>query len=153
MCQLICTIASNTTYAVCICHSVSSFFYYLYKQNLAQLLLCWPLPFLFSQIYWTWVVAFCRILFLYNFYMLLLQAGTSYEWPTTRLSVKKNFFLRDPWVMAKDSFTRQATQHDCLPSYADKKENEIFLLYKLIQMGSGAKSFMRKGMSKCANIF
>ncbi len=27
----------------------------------------------------------------------------------------------------------------------DKKENKIFLIYKAIQMGSGAKSYMRKG--------
>jgi hypothetical protein len=26
----------------------------------------------------------------------------------------------------------------------DKKENKIFLIYKEIQMGSGAKSYMRK---------
>ncbi len=29
--------------------------------------------------------------------------------------------------------------------YTDKKENKIFLIYKSIQMGSGAKSYMRKG--------
>jgi hypothetical protein len=29
--------------------------------------------------------------------------------------------------------------------YTDKKENKIFLLYKEIQMGSVAKSYMRKG--------
>jgi hypothetical protein len=29
--------------------------------------------------------------------------------------------------------------------YTDKKENQIFLIYKEIQMGSGAKSYMRKG--------
>jgi hypothetical protein len=29
--------------------------------------------------------------------------------------------------------------------YTDKKENNIFLTYKEIQMGSGAKSHMRKG--------
>jgi hypothetical protein len=29
--------------------------------------------------------------------------------------------------------------------YTDRKENEIFLIYKEIQMGSGAKSYMRKG--------
>jgi hypothetical protein len=29
--------------------------------------------------------------------------------------------------------------------YTDKKENKIFLLYREIQMGSGAKSYMRKG--------
>ncbi len=29
--------------------------------------------------------------------------------------------------------------------YTDKKENNIFLKYKEIQMGSGAKSYIRKG--------
>jgi hypothetical protein len=29
--------------------------------------------------------------------------------------------------------------------YTDKKEYKIFLIYKEIQMGSGAKSYMRKG--------
>jgi hypothetical protein len=29
--------------------------------------------------------------------------------------------------------------------YTDKKENKIFLTYEEIQMGSGAKSYMRKG--------
>ncbi len=32
-----------------------------------------------------------------------------------------------------------------LASYTDKKENEIFLKQKEIQMASGAKSYMRKG--------
>jgi hypothetical protein len=40
--------------------------------------------------------------------------------------------------------------------YNDIKENKIFLIYKEIQMGSGAKSYMRKGflinMRKCTNI-
>jgi hypothetical protein len=31
-------------------------------------------------------------------------------------------------------------------SLTDEKENEIFLIYKEIQMGSGAKSYMRKGL-------
>jgi hypothetical protein len=30
-------------------------------------------------------------------------------------------------------------------AYTDKKENEILLIYKEIQMGSDAKSYMRKG--------
>jgi hypothetical protein len=30
-------------------------------------------------------------------------------------------------------------------SCTDKKQNKIFLIYKEIQMGSGTKSFMRKG--------
>jgi hypothetical protein len=29
--------------------------------------------------------------------------------------------------------------------HTDRKENKIFLIYKEIQMGSGAKSYMRKG--------
>ncbi len=29
--------------------------------------------------------------------------------------------------------------------YTDKKENKTFLIYKEIQMGSGAKSYIRKG--------
>jgi hypothetical protein len=40
--------------------------------------------------------------------------------------------------------------------YTDKKENKIFLMYKEIQMGWGAKSYMRKGFliyGKCTNIF
>ena len=32
-----------------------------------------------------------------------------------------------------------------LVAYTDKKENKTFLIYKEIQMGSCAKSFMRKG--------
>jgi hypothetical protein len=38
----------------------------------------------------------------------------------------------------------------------DKKENQIFLIYKEIQSGAVAKSYMRKGFliyeGKCANI-
>jgi hypothetical protein len=38
-----------------------------------------------------------------------------------------------------------------------KKANKIFLTHQEIQMGSGAKSYMRKGlnmyMRKCTNIF
>jgi hypothetical protein len=30
-------------------------------------------------------------------------------------------------------------------SYTDKKENKSFLIYKEILMGSGAKSYLRKG--------
>jgi hypothetical protein len=41
-------------------------------------------------------------------------------------------------------------------TYTDKKEKEILLIYKEIQMGSVAKSYMRKGVPtyrrKCANI-
>jgi len=32
------------------------------------------------------------------------------------------------------------------PSYNDTKENKIFLIYKEIQMGSGAESYMGKGL-------
>jgi hypothetical protein len=39
--------------------------------------------------------------------------------------------------------------------YTDKKENETFLIYKEIQMGSGAKPYMKKGFllyEECANF-
>jgi hypothetical protein len=40
--------------------------------------------------------------------------------------------------------------------YTDKKEKKIFLIFKEIQSGAFAKSYMRKGfllyMRKCANI-
>jgi hypothetical protein len=38
-----------------------------------------------------------------------------------------------------------ALQRACTALYTDKKENKIFLINKEIQMGSGAKSYMRKG--------
>jgi hypothetical protein len=42
--------------------------------------------------------------------------------------------------------------------YTNKKENKIFLIYKEIQMGAVAKSYIRKGfliqyMRRCANFF
>jgi hypothetical protein len=39
--------------------------------------------------------------------------------------------------------------------YTDKKDNQIFLIYKEIQSGAVAKSYMRKGLliyGKCTNI-
>ncbi len=44
--------------------------------------------------------------------------------------------------------TNKCSFGDCLVysvQYTDKKENTIFLIYKEMQMGSGAKSYMRKG--------
>jgi hypothetical protein len=41
------------------------------------------------------------------------------------------------------------------PPHTDKKENKIFLIYREIQSGAVAKSYMRKGflyMRECANI-
>jgi hypothetical protein len=39
-------------------------------------------------------------------------------------------------------------------AYTDKKESEIFLIYKEYQMGSGCKFIYEEGlpMRKCANI-
>jgi hypothetical protein len=37
-------------------------------------------------------------------------------------------------------------------AYTDKKENEIFLIYKEIQMGSVAKSYLRNGFQICEEI-
>jgi hypothetical protein len=44
------------------------------------------------------------------------------------------------------SMTSQPPSHPPPPAHCtDKKENKIFLIYREIQMGSGAKSYMRKG--------
>ncbi len=37
-------------------------------------------------------------------------------------------------------------------THTDKKENKIFLIYVEIQMGSGAKSYMRKGFLICEEM-
>jgi hypothetical protein len=39
------------------------------------------------------------------------------------------------------------------PSYIDKKENQIFLIYKEDQKGSVAKSYMTNGLLIYDNIF
>jgi hypothetical protein len=62
---------------------------------------------------------------------------------------KTSFILH---VRYLESFVNTAS------GYTDKKENKIFLIYREIKMGSGAKSYMRKGflilyMRKCTNIF
>jgi hypothetical protein len=64
-----------------------------------------------------------------------------------RQSQMKTIFL-GVWCTRKNKFCGQ---------YTDKKENQIFLIYKKIQSGAVAKSYMRKGflilyMRKCANI-
>ncbi len=38
-------------------------------------------------------------------------------------------------------------------SYTDKKENQIFLIYKKIQSGAVAKSYMTKGLLIYGEIF
>jgi hypothetical protein len=43
----------------------------------------------------------------------------------------------------------------CVSGHTDKKENQIFFIYKEIQSGAVAKSYMRKGFiiyEECANI-
>ncbi len=42
-----------------------------------------------------------------------------------------------------------------LPQYTDKKENQIFLIYRVIQNGAGAdaKLYIRKGFLICEEMF
>jgi hypothetical protein len=49
------------------------------------------------------------------------------------------------------SIMARGTEQDKI-KYTDKKENEIFLIYKEIQMGSVAKSCMRKGFLICEEM-
>ena len=44
------------------------------------------------------------------------------------------------------------SKRDTFVNYTDKKENKTFLIYKEIQMGSGAKSYMRKGFLICEEM-
>ncbi len=45
------------------------------------------------------------------------------------------------------------TEEDSLLAYTDKKENQIFLIYKEIQNGADAKSFMNNGLLIYSEIF
>ncbi len=53
------------------------------------------------------------------------------------------------WLIPTDkaytAFGDTHTLRDSSVRCTDKKVNKIFLIYKEIQMGSGAKSYMRKG--------
>jgi hypothetical protein len=48
-------------------------------------------------------------------------------------------------VLVLNLRTTQTVEFPFTGLHTVKKENKIFLLYKEIQMGSGAKSYMRKG--------
>jgi hypothetical protein len=54
--------------------------------------------------------------------------------PTFRISVAEFGYI----------FTTQ-NRPDFCAEYTDKKDNKIFLIYKEIQSGAAAKSYMRKG--------
>jgi hypothetical protein len=69
------------------------------------------------------------------------------------------------WPSSKSIFTQglfslkvsESMPVNSITQYTDNKENEIFFIYKETQMGSVAKSYMRKGFlilyeeMKCAN--
>jgi hypothetical protein len=46
-----------------------------------------------------------------------------------------------------------ALLHYCIRRHTDKKENQIFLIYKEIQNGAVAKSYMTKGLLIYEEIF
>ncbi len=49
------------------------------------------------------------------------------------------------WSVPPPKMPRHIIQCEACCHYTDRKENNIFLIYKEIQMGSDAKSYMRKG--------
>ncbi len=51
-----------------------------------------------------------------------------------------HFFLKG---QAHENLTQNFNEFD---QHTDKKENKVSLIYQEIQMGSGAKSYMRKGL-------
>jgi hypothetical protein len=48
-------------------------------------------------------------------------------------------------LSVKVTYVSMSNEFNDAKGYTDKKENEILLIYREIQMGSVAKSFMRKG--------
>jgi hypothetical protein len=56
---------------------------------------------------------------------------------SSMISTRRSGFTR----MSSSAFTAKPNQI----CYTDKKEYEIFLIYKELQMGSVAKSYIRKG--------
>jgi hypothetical protein len=50
-----------------------------------------------------------------------------------------------PWPEPPRPGRWQLLQQSGQANYTDKKENKIFLIYKEIQSGAVAKSYMRKG--------
>jgi hypothetical protein len=67
------------------------------------------------------------------------------------VDLKVSFYLED------EDYVLKFTSVISCKRYTDKKENKIFLIYKEIQMGSGAKSYMKgfliQYMRKCTNVF
>ncbi len=67
---------------------------------------------------------------------------------TTYACVDKTVFLPSYLTTSTTSTTTTTTEKATTTEQVactDKKENEIFLIYKEIQMGSVARSYMRKG--------
>jgi hypothetical protein len=58
---------------------------------------------------------------------------------------RKNLDAANNFVLA---MTERAVRVEDINAslYTEKKENKIYLIYREIQMGSGAKSYMRKGV-------
>ncbi len=65
----------------------------------------------------------------------------------TLISLHKTFFVLDgihvPFFRRRKNMVIRGTTF--FPKYTDKKENQIFLIYKEIQSGVVSKSYMRKG--------
>jgi hypothetical protein len=67
---------------------------------------------------------------------------------------KTAFFLIVYFILFGCSLLHDLSQKVCyFSSYTDKKENQIFLIYKEIQNGAAAKSYMTNGLLIYEEIF
>jgi hypothetical protein len=65
---------------------------------------------------------------------------------------RRNFSNRDSTISSTLAARKSARLSGMMHAYTDKKENEILIIYKEIQMGSVAKSYMRKGLIICEEM-
>jgi hypothetical protein len=83
-------------------------------------------------------------MFLGNFPLMLMVIVFTYSMYSKNKDTENLIFTQDALLSSGlDRHQHVLYIHYCT-MYTDKKENKIFLLYKEIQMGSVAKSYMRK---------
>ncbi len=59
--------------------------------------------------------------------------------------MKAHFLSPCDYIEMEDRRVYEETAAEVVKHHTDKKENKIFLIYKEIQNGAVAKSYMRKG--------
>jgi hypothetical protein len=79
------------------------------------------------------------------FHLMLMAIVFTYSMYRKNKDTKNLIFTQDAVLSSGLDWHLHVLYIHYCTLYTDKKENKIFLLYKEIQMGSVAKSYMRKG--------